>query len=51
MPGRDFAHAWDESVHFAHAQRHIFAWRGPCVFSNAKTTVRGLDTLGGFPVI
>ena len=31
MPGWDFAHAWDESeyVHFAHARRHLFAWRGP----------------------
>ena len=31
LPGWDFAHAWDESesVHFAHARRHNFAWRGP----------------------
>ena len=28
MPGWDFVHARDESVHFAHALRHIFAWRG-----------------------
>ena len=30
MPGWDFAHAWDESesVHFAHDQRHLFAWLG-----------------------
>ena len=29
--GLNFAHAPDESesVHFAHARRHIFAWRGP----------------------
>ena len=27
----DRAYTWDDSenVHFAHAQRHIFAWRGP----------------------
>ena len=24
----DFAHARDETVHFVHAQRHIFAWCG-----------------------
>ena len=31
MPGRDFAHTWDESesVYFAHGQRHLFALRGP----------------------
>ena len=33
-PGWDFAHAWDESesAHFAHAWRHLFAWRCPDVF-------------------
>ena len=38
MPGRDIAHAWDdsESVHFAHAQRHIYAWRGPYRIQNPK---------------
>ena len=31
MPRWQFAHAWDESesVHFAHARKGIFAWRGP----------------------
>ena len=30
IPRWDFAQAWDESksVHFAHARRHLFAWRG-----------------------
>ena len=30
-PGRDFAHACDESeyIYFAHARRHIYACRGP----------------------
>ena len=28
-PGWDFAHARDESVHFSHAQIHLFTWRGP----------------------
>ena len=35
MPRSDFtAHACvkSESEHFAHAQRHIFAWRGPNVY-------------------
>ena len=26
MPGCEFAHAWDESVHFAHARRNVFTW-------------------------
>ena len=35
MPERDLVHAWDESesVHFAHARRHISAWRGPYVIN------------------
>ena len=38
MPRRDFAHAWDEAkcVHFAHAQRHIIVWRGPCYIEGAN---------------
>ena len=30
MPGRGFAHAWDEteSIQFAHAWKHLFAWQG-----------------------
>ena len=34
IPKSDVAHAWDdsESVHFAHARRHIFAWRGPYMY-------------------
>ena len=31
MPGSHFAHAYNESesMHFAHARKHIFAWHGP----------------------
>ena len=31
IPGWDFAHVqeWCWSLHFAHARRHFFAWRGP----------------------
>ena len=29
MPRRDFARDASESVHFAHARRHLFAWRRP----------------------
>ena len=31
MPGWHFVHVWNEfeSVHFAHARRHIFTWCGP----------------------
>ena len=51
MTGCDFEPAWDESesVHFAHARRHIFAWRGPvndnhCVQS-VKYTVNNGENL------
>ena len=40
MPGSDFAHAWNESEseHFAHARRHISAWRGPITSFETKPT-------------
>ena len=36
IPRWDFAQAWDESkaVHFAHARRHLFAWRGQNISSS-----------------
>ena len=35
---KSIAHALDDSefVHFAHARRHIFSWRGPCFIIVAR---------------
>ena len=46
IPCHGFAHAWDEpeSVHFAHARRHIFSWGGPNEFYCVHTTDNPLYT-------
>ena len=40
MPGCDLARARDESesVHFAHAGRHLFVWHGPYARINTYMT-------------
>ena len=46
MPGSDFGHGCheSESVQFAHALRHIFAWCGPLHLELCQT----IDSLGTY---